>query len=729
MGFLQLVACMAALNLHMVSGAVLLKRTVTHSSAREGAASRTSRPVLMVPVECPPPLGFVWATCDQDVEASETTEDISSTSELALMETGTPLTVSPLGNPFSAQRPLAQPDRKWEGATGTSFLPEDAIKRAAEGNPIEKAKLAKDATTIFNSVYEYAAAIRSGEMDWEDVEKADFNTRLKWVGLVHRDKRTPGKFMMRMRIPNGIINADLLRFYADCVEPYGPDLGVIDITTRQNIQIRGVQLEDAPKIIDGLHARGQSSFHSALDNVRNMVGSPLAGIDDQEMVDTRSHCEALNDLITLNKQTGERGNPVWSNLPRKFNVAVSGSRDDFAHTHINDIGLQPCVHATTGEMGFNVVLGGYMSTKRVAESIDMNLWVPDNTDATVELSTAILRVFRDEGNRKDRQKARLMWLVESYGPVLEVEPYPGEGLHARCDPSYREKILAEMESYGNGIVKLCDVQQPRPMGHFERRELNGIYPQPQPGLHRVGVHVPVGRLSVTEARQLADLAERYVPDAEVRLTVEQNVILPNVKEEHLPALCAEPCLNGESRLIVNPGKIVGNLVSCTGAQFCGLAMIETKNNAEEIAKALEERVAVPRGVRIHWTGCPNSCGQVQAGDIGLMGGPAKKMNAEGKMKAVPGVKVFVGGTIGEHGKLQLDTTEMNGGADSDGVPIEDLVPVLTQIIVDRFDGTVKPEFEEEQTSWRIAREHADAAKVAAAAAKAAAKKARAAAKT
>ena len=130
-------------------------------------------------------------------------------------------------------------------------------------------------------------------------------------------------------------------------------------------------------------------------------------------------------------------------------------------------------------------------------------------------------------------------------------------------------------------------------------------------------------------------------------------------------------------------------------------------------------------MRIHWTGCPNSCGQVQAGDIGLMGGPAKKMNAEGKMKAVPGVKVFVGGTIGEHGKLQLDPTDMNGGADSDGVPIEDLVPVLTQIILDRYDGTVKPEFEEEQTAWRVARDAADAAKAAVVAAKEAAKLAKA----
>ena len=156
--------------------------------------------------------------------------------------------------------------------------------RAEDGNPIEKAKLAKDATAAFNDVYTFAAAVRAGEMDWEDVEKMDMNTRLKWVGLVHRDKRTPGRFMMRLRLPNGVTNADSFRFYADSVDPHGPDLGVIDITTRQNIQLRGVQLEQADEIIDGLHARGQTSFHSALDNVRNMVGSPLAGIDCLEMV-------------------------------------------------------------------------------------------------------------------------------------------------------------------------------------------------------------------------------------------------------------------------------------------------------------------------------------------------------------------------------------------------------------------------------------------------------------
>ena len=148
--------------------------------------------------------------------------------------------LSPIGTPFK----VGPPGPTWDDKrTGTSFLPKEAVERAAEGNPIEKAKLAKDATTAYNSVYEYAAAIRAGTMDWEDVEKMDMNTRLKWVGLVHRDKRTPGRFMMRMRMPNGIVNSDLMRFYAECVEPHGPELGVIDITTRQNIQLRGVELE------------------------------------------------------------------------------------------------------------------------------------------------------------------------------------------------------------------------------------------------------------------------------------------------------------------------------------------------------------------------------------------------------------------------------------------------------------------------------------------------------
>ena len=406
--------------------------------------------------------------------------------------------------------------------------------------------------------------------------------RLKYVGMLHRNKRTPGQFMMRLKVPNGIVNSDQMRFYADSVEKYGEDLGVVDITTRANIQLRGAKIEDAPDIIDGLHARNQTSFQSALDSVRNMVGNPLAGIDDQEMVDTRELCNALNDLVSLDPVTGTRGNPQWGNLPRKFNIAISGNRDDFAHTHINDIGLQPCPNEETGEMGFNVVLGGYMSIKRVAESIDGKMWIPADRNSVVTLCEAILRIFRDESDRKNRQQARLMWLVEKYGV-----------------DGFKEAVIKEVDSYDRG-VKVHDRQTP-PSEPYERRELLGVHKQPQDGKMRVGILVPTGRLSQQECRQIADLADKY-SGSEIRLTVEQNIILPNVDEGNVKDLLAEPALNGDSRLKVNPGFIEGNIVSCTGAQFCGLALIETKNNAEDLGKKLESLVTVDRPVRIHWTG-------------------------------------------------------------------------------------------------------------------------------
>jgi len=549
-------------------------------------------------------------------------------------------------------------DERTGKQTGNSFLTEDALARGAKGNAIEKNKLSKDTTSAYVDVYEYARKIRDGEMTWKEVEKSDLECRLKFVGMIHRGKRTPGQFMMRLKVPNGIINSDQMNFYADTIEPYGAEKGVVDITTRQNIQLRGVKLEDSPDIIDGLHARNQTSYQSALDSIRNMVGSPLAGIDDQELVDTRELCEAVNDLISRDPVTGTRGNPQWANLPRKFNIAISGSRDDYAHTHINDIGLQPCKHAETGEMGFNVVLGGYMSIKRVAESIDSKMWIPSDRNSVVTMCEAILRIFRDEGERKNRQIARLMWLVEKYGV-----------------DEWKQAVVDEINSYDRGVT--VDVTQPQDTTPFERRELMGIHKQPQEGKVRVGILVPVGRLSVKECRQIADLADKY-SGGEIRLTVEQNCLLPNVDEDRIDEILAEPCFESDSRLKINAGNIAGNLVSCTGAQFCPLALIETKANAEGVVEELEKRVIVNRAIRIHYTGCPNSCGQVQAADIGVMGAPAKKKDPEtGKAMAVPGCKIFVGGTIGEHGHLSLEPYKT-------GIPLEDIVDVLVGILKEEF---------------------------------------------
>ena len=175
-----------------------------------------------------------------------------------------------------------------------------------------------------------------------------------------------------------------------------------------------------------------------------------------------------------------------------------------------------------------------------------------------------------------------MWLVEKYG----VE-------------EFKKEVIKEINSYDRGVK--VENAQPMPTDKFERRELLGVHKQKQEGKSRVGILVPTGRLSVKECRQIADLADAY-SGGEVRLTVEQNIILPNVDNDKVDALLKEDAVGMKSRLDVNPGFIEGNTVSCTGAQFCGLALIETKSQAEAVAKKLEELVTVDRPIRIHWTG-------------------------------------------------------------------------------------------------------------------------------
>jgi ferredoxin-nitrite reductase len=547
--------------------------------------------------------------------------------------------------------------------TGTSFLPAEAQERAQAGNNIEKIKQKKDPTSVWTDIYEYARAIREGQTNWEDIGADEIDVRVKYAGMFHRKKATPGKFMMRCRIPNGIVTSDDMRFFAASVRPYGPDLGVVDITTRMNIQLRSPPLEDAVEILKGLQARGLSSIQSGMDNLRNMVGSPIAGIDPHEIYDTRELARKIDHWYTNNGM----GNPEWANMPRKFNIAISGTRDDFSHTHINDIGLQAVPHAVTGKMGFNVVLGGYISIKRAAEAIPMGAWVPE--EDAFDLCRAILRLFRDVGARGDRQKTRLMWLIEE-----------------KTLPVFTDMVAQELASY-KGLSAPYKFEPPQAhAGAWEQghRKVVGVHKQKQAGRSWVCVHVPMGRLSADECEEVAALADKYSA-GEVRFTVEQNVLLPNVADEQVAALLQEPALTkAGSRLTINPSNVYGHAVSCTGAQFCPLAISETKLPLDAIFRRLDAVVETPTPLRIHATGCPNSCGQVQVADIGLMGAPAKKANAAGEMKAVSGVNIFVGGQIGEHGHLVLEPTVK-------GVPMteEDLVPALAKIIVEKFGGKMK----------------------------------------
>ncbi|HEY9739932.1 MAG TPA: ferredoxin--nitrite reductase [Coleofasciculaceae cyanobacterium] len=509
-----------------------------------------------------------------------------------------------------------------------------ATKPAASINKFEKFKAEKDGLAVKAELEHFA------QLGWEAMDETDREHRLKWLGVFFRPV-TPGKFMLRMRLPNGILTSTQIRVLADVVQRYGED-GNADITTRQNIQLRGVRVEDIPDIFSRFQPVGLTSVQSGMDNVRNITGSPVAGIDAAELIDTRELVQQVQDMIT-NK--GE-GNPEFTNLPRKFNIAIAGGRDNSVHAEINDLAFVPAYK--DGILGFNVIVGGFFSAKRCDAAIPLYAWVTPND--VVDVCRAVLEVYRDHGLRANRQKARLMWLIDEWGI---------------------EKFRAEVE---NQMGRKLQAEAEKDEIDWEKRDHIGVYPQKQPGLNYVGLHIPIGRLYAQDMFDLARIAEVY-GSGEIRLTVEQNVIIPNVPDSRLDAFLAEPLLE---RFSINPDFLTRALVSCTGSQFCNFALIETKNRALAMIKELEAELSLTHPVRIHWTGCPNSCGQPQVADIGLMGTKVRKNG-----KAVEGVDLYIGGKVGKDAQL--------GSCVQKGIACEDLKPVLQALLIEQFGAKPRQE--------------------------------------
>ncbi len=510
----------------------------------------------------------------------------------------------------------------------------DTISSAVSLNKFEKLKAEKDGLAVRSELEHFA------QIGWEAMDEIDRDYRLKWMGVFFRPV-TPGKFMLRLRLPNGIITSGQLRLLAEIVQRYGAD-GYADVTTRQNLQLRGIRIEDVPDIFNRLEKAGMTSVQSGMDNVRNITGSPVAGIDGDELIDTRELALQVQDMITNHG----RGNPAFTNLPRKFNIAIAGCRDNSVHAEINDIAFVPAYQ--DGVLGFNVLVGGFFSAKRCEAAVPMDVWV--SPDQVIAMCESILTVYRNHGLRANRQKSRLMWLIDEWGIEKfrsEVEQHIGYSLHSAA---LKDEIL------------------------WDKRDHIGVYAQKQPGLNYVGLHVPVGRLFAQDMFDLARLAEVY-GSGEIRLTVEQNVIVPNVPDSRLSALLEEAIVE---RFSHNPNNLSRALVSCTGSQFCNFALIETKNRAVALIKELEAELACDRPVRIHWTGCPNSCGQPQVADIGLMG---TKVRKDGR--TVEGVDLYMGGTVGKDAHL--------GTCVQKSIPCEDLKPILRAILVEQFGAHLTTE--------------------------------------
>ena len=512
------------------------------------------------------------------------------------------------------------------------------VKKTEKKNKFEKYKAEKDGLAVKDELEKFA------QMGWEAVDKTDLTGRLKWLGIFYREV-TPGKFMLRLRMPHGALSSHKMRVLAEIVQRYGDD-GCADITTRQNLQLRGVRLEDIPDIFNRFEQAGITSIQSGMDNVRNITGSPVAGISASELIDTQGLVVKVQDMITNN---GE-GNYDFTNLPRKFNIAIEGSQEDSIHSEINDIAFLPAYKDGTeaSELGFNVIVGGFFSARRCDSAIPLDAWVPAD-DTVVEICRAILTVFRDNGSRGNRQQTRLMWLIEAMG--LD---------------QFRAAVEAQMGQKLSPAAPEDAITQEGKSDHL------GVHAQKQPGMNYVGLHVPVGHIYADDMFEFARLAEVY-GNGEIRLTVEQNLIIPNIPDSRLPAFLQEEPVK---KFSIDPTPLSRAVVSCTGSRFCNFALIETKQRADAFAQKLDSMLSVDQPVRMHWTGCPNSCGQPQVADIGFLGTKARKDG-----KSVEAVDIYMGGKVGKHAQL--------GERVMKAVPCEDLEEVVTNLLKEKFGATAK----------------------------------------
>lgn len=424
-------------------------------------------------------------------------------------------------------------------------------------------------------------------------------------------------FMLRCRIPAGELTAAQFRGLAGLADDYGD--GRSAITTRSNLQIRGIAPKNLVNTVTRLQSLGLTSRGSGVDNVRNITASPTAGFDPQELLDVRPFAHALHHYI-LNRRD-------LYDLPRKFNIAFEGGGAIDTVADTNDIGFMAVrVRATVSgaslkdnapvpvEPGiyFRVELCGITGHKQLAA--DCGLLI--RPGEALAVAAAMLRVFIAHGDRTDRKKARLKYLVEKWG----VRRFLEETQRKLAFPLVSVPLTA------------CEPRPPAiKHGHI------GVYRQRQPGKNWVGVVVPVGILSTRQMRRLADLAANY-GSGQLRLTPWQNLLIPDVPDAFVETV---------KRQLVRAGlhheatSIAGGLVACTGNRGCKWAATDTKGQAVALARHLEKRVPLDRPINIHLTGCPNSCAQHYVGDIGLQG---VKVNAGGG--PVEGYHIVFGGGTG-----------------------------------------------------------------------------------
>lgn len=498
-------------------------------------------------------------------------------------------------------------------------------KRKSKIHPAELLKREKNGLEVMEDIPYY---VRNG---WESIppEKRD---RLKWVGVFYR-RQTPGSFMMRLRMSNGFSNADQFRAIASISEAQGP--GFVDLTTRQQIQLRGFTIENVQNIWNQLEEVGLNSLQTGFDNIRGVTGCPVAGLTPNELFDASPIAREYTNIIV--------GNKDFTDLPRKFNVGITGCLENCTHAASQDIALTPAMKEIDGQemKGFNVSIGGKMGSGGFTLAEDLDVFVlPDDA---AQLCAEITLIFRDHGQRTVRNKSRMAFLIADWGVVKFRRE-----LQSRCSKT----LLSAGKDMR--VKKITD--------H------TGIFSQKQKHLNYVGLVVPVGRITTNQLYEVARIADEY-GTGDIRLTQGQNLIIPNIPDEKIADLTSEPLLK---ELRYDPSEVMRGMVSCTGIDYCHFSLIETKERAMEAIRHLESILGNTEPFTVHWSGCPNGCGNHAAADIGLLG---KKTKIDGVV--TDAVDVFVKGSTGPNPKV---ATKLLENVPCDNLPkvLEGLVPYLSR---------------------------------------------------
>ena len=497
--------------------------------------------------------------------------------------------------------------------TTTIALPKEAAKET-KAQRMERLKREKNPWEVFDEVRAFAREGRSSVVpEWA-------GAYFKWWGIYTQGDgvgAVGGKggeglatdyFMMRIGLPNGLLTSAQLRVIADITRTHARN--VADITTRQNIQLHWLTIESIPEIVDQLTRIGLSPKGACGDVVRNVTGCPLAGIDHDEITDASPLAVELAHALVAN--------PEFYNLPRKFKISATGCPVWCSYPEINDVAFT-AVKNSAGELGYTVRVGGGLSNE---PHLGVKLDAFVRPGQAVDVARAITSIFRDqEVLRESRDRARIKylfmkenWTAESF--LAEIEHRLGYKFEPAAPETLPEDVL---------------------------RDHVGIHKQKQPGLSYVGASVLRGRLTGDQLTAAANLAERY-GNGQLRTTIMQNLIFVNIDTAKAGALAHELQHIG---LHVDGTPFWRGAIACTGTEFCKLAISETKGFTRWLVEELEDRLpGFDQQLKLHVTGCPNSCGQHWIADIGLEG---KKIKHEGRM--VDAYYFCVGGAVGAHAAI------------------------------------------------------------------------------